>query len=181
MNVTKTEIEGVLIIEPSIFGDERGFFFESYNKNKFLEFGIDSVFVQDNQSLSQKGVLRGLHFQNPPHAQAKLVSVVKGAVLDVAVDVRKDSSTYGSYVMLELSEANKRMLYIPEGFAHGFLSLKDDTIFAYKCSDFYNQESENSLLWNDPILNIDWRVESPILSQKDIEAQSFTHFNSPFC
>ncbi len=181
MNFLKTEIEGLLILEPLVFSDNRGCFFESYSKNKFSESGIDTVFVQDNQSTSKKGVLRGLHFQNPPYAQAKLVSVIKGAVLDVVVDIRKKSPTYGQHVAVELSDVNRRMLYVPEGFAHGFLSLEDDTVFAYKCSNFYQKESENSLLWNDSVLNIDWGIEHPILSDKDMMTQSFNGFNSPFC
>ncbi|MDF1673006.1 MAG: dTDP-4-dehydrorhamnose 3,5-epimerase [Vicingaceae bacterium] len=181
MNFLKTEIEGLLILEPSVFSDSRGCFFESYSKNKFSEHGIETVFIQDNQSLSQKGVLRGLHFQNPPYAQAKLVSVIRGAVLDVAVDIRKKSPTYGCHVAIELSDANRRILYVPEGFAHGFLSLEDDTIFTYKCSNFYQKESENSLLWDDSVLNIDWGIDNPILSEKDLDAQSFNGFNSPFC
>ena len=180
MKFIKTEIEGLIIIEPRIFEDDRGYFFESYNYNEFSKNGIDKVFVQDNQSSSQKDVLRGLHFQNPPFAQAKLVTVIKGAVLDVAVDIRKNSPTYGENVSIKLSEQNKKMLYIPEGFAHGFLTLEDNTIFSYKCSNFYNKASEDSLIWNDPNLGIDWKIDQPILSEKDKISKMFNEFKSLF-
>jgi dTDP-4-dehydrorhamnose 3,5-epimerase len=137
-------------------------------------------FLQDNESCSHKGVLRGLHFQNPPHAQGKLVRVVKGRVLDVAVDIRKNSSTYGQYISVELSALNHEMLWIPEGFAHGFLSLDDDTIFQYKCTNNYNKESEGGLLWDDESLNINWGIENPIVSEKDMELISFTSLISKF-
>jgi len=137
MEIEKFDIPNVVLIKPSVFEDSRGYFYESYNKNKFKEVGILDDFVQSNQSLSQKGVLRGLHFQIPPHAQSKLVRVIKGAVLDVAVDIRKNSPTYGKHVSFVLNEHNKHMLYIPEGFAHGFLTLENDTIFSYKCGNFY--------------------------------------------
>ena len=156
MNITKTDIEGLIIIEPQIFKDSRGAFFESWNAKKFKQLGISEDFVQDNQSVSSKGVLRGLHFQNPPYAQAKLVRVIKGSVLDVAVDLRKNSPTYGMHVSVILSEQNNKSFFIPKGFAHGFLSLEDNTVFNYKCSDYYNKESEGSLLWNDEDLKIDW-------------------------
>ncbi|MCB0402247.1 MAG: dTDP-4-dehydrorhamnose 3,5-epimerase [Flavobacteriales bacterium] len=180
MNFVTTEIEGLLIVEPRVFADERGYFFESYNKRLFDEAGLNVTFVQDNQSLSQKGVLRGLHFQEPPHAQAKLVSVVKGSVLDVAVDIRKDSPTYGKHCSLILSEENKKMFFIPKGFAHGFLTLEDNTIFSYKCSDFYAKDSEGGILWNDQHIGIDWGISDPILSDKDQVAQAFSTFKSPF-
>lgn len=180
MKFIKTEIEGLIIIEPRIFEDDRGYFFESYNYNEFSKNGIDKVFVQDNQSSSQKDVLRGLHFQNPPFAQAKLVTVIKGAVLDVTVDIRKNSPTYGENVSIKLSEQNKKMLYIPEGFAHGFLTLEDNTIFSYKCSNFYNKASEDSLVWNDPNLDIDWKIDRPILSEKDKISKMFNEFKSLF-
>ena len=136
--------------------------------------------VQDNQSCSQKDVIRGLHFQKPPYAQAKLVSVVKGAVLDVAVDIRKKSSTYGQFIIEELNEKNHSMLYLPEGIAHGFLTLKDETIFSYKCSNYYEKNAEDCLLWNDPLIGIDWSIKNPILSKKDLEAKNFSSFVSPF-
>lgn len=180
MKVTTTEIEGLLIIDPKVFADDRGYFFESYNKQIFEESGIYEDFVQDNQSLSQQGVLRGLHFQKPPHAQAKLVSVIQGSVLDVAVDIRKGSPTYGQYYALILSSENKKMFFIPSGFAHGFLTLEDDTIFSYKCSSQYAKESEGSLKWDDPDLAIEWGIKNPILSEKDKFAPNFSDFNSPF-
>jgi dTDP-4-dehydrorhamnose 3,5-epimerase len=180
MKIIDTKIPDLKILEPSVFSDDRGYFFESYSYQKLKDLGIDKIFVQDNESKSQKGVLRGLHFQNPPFAQAKLVRVVKGAVLDVAVDLRRESPTYGQHVCVELSEQNKRMFYIPEGFAHGFLTLENDTIFSYKCSQFYNKESEGSLLWNDKILSIDWGFEHPILSKKDKIAPKFSGFQSQF-
>lgn len=180
MKFEKTEIEGLLVIEPRVFEDKRGHFFESFNKQVFIDNGIDTDFVQDNQSLSQKGVLRGLHFQAPPFAQAKLIRVISGSVLDVAVDIRKNSPTYGKYLSLVLSSDNKKMFFIPEGFAHGFLTLEDNTIFSYKCSNFYNTESENSILWNDDALNINWDFNNPILSSKDEEAQNFKNFVTPF-
>lgn len=180
MNFVKSEIEGLVIIEPKVFKDDRGYFFESYNKKRLADNGIDIDFVQDNQSLSQKGVLRGLHFQNPPYAQTKLVNVIKGSVLDIAVDIRKNSKTYGEYFAVELSEENKKILFIPEGFAHGFLALENDTIFSYKCSNYYSKESEGSLLWNDKTLNIDWGTKKPILSEKDNIAPAFNKFESQF-
>ncbi|MBQ8033851.1 MAG: dTDP-4-dehydrorhamnose 3,5-epimerase [Bacteroidales bacterium] len=170
MGVIKTEIEGVLIIEPKIFGDERGYFYESYNKERFAaETGLDIDFVQDNQSKSCYGVLRGLHFQKPPHAQSKLVRVVKGTVLDVAVDIRRGSPTFGKHVAVELTEENHRQFFIPRGFAHGFAVLSDEAIFQYKCDNLYAPDSEGSIIWNDPDLAIDWRVpaDKVILSEKD--------------
>ena len=180
MEVIKTLIEGLLVIKPRIFEDDRGHFFESWSKYSFKNIGLDLDFVQDNQSLSQKGVLRGLHFQNPPFAQGKLVRVIKGAVVDVAVDIRKNSSTYGQHFAVELSEENKTVVWIPAGFAHGFVSLKDDTIFSYKCTGVYNKESEGALIWNDEDLNIDWRVENPLVSDKDMVAGNFNDFITQF-
>ena len=180
MEVIKTPIEGLLVIKPRIFEDDRGHFFESWSKESFKNIDLDLDFVQDNQSLSQKGVLRGLHFQNPPFAQGKLVRVIKGSVLDVAVDIRKDSSTYGEYFAIELSEENKTIFWIPPGFAHGFVALKDDTIFTYKCTGVYNKESEGALIWNDEDLNIDWRVVNPLVSDKDIQAGNFNDFTTQF-
>lgn len=180
MKIEKTFIEGLLIIHPSVFGDHRGYFMESFRKDKFEEQGVAANFVQDNQSMSKKNILRGLHFQKPPFAQGKLVQVIKGAVLDVAVDIRKDSPTYGKHYTIELSEENKTMFWIPPGFAHGFLTLHDDTIFAYKCTEYYNPESEGGVLWNSDSLNINWGINDPILSQKDIDATDFKDFKSPF-
>ena len=180
MKLTKTNIEGLLIIEPRVFHDSRGIFLESWNKKDFEEIGINENFVQDNQSVSSKGVLRGLHFQNPPFAQAKLVSVIKGAVLDVAVDLRKKSPTYGMHSCVELNQRNRKLFFIPKGFAHGFVALEDDTVFSYKCSGFYNKESEESLLWNDKDLAINWQINNPIVSDKDSVAKSFKDYKSKF-
>ncbi len=180
MEIIKTQIPDLYIVKPRVFEDHRGYFFESYNKEVFLKNGIDQNFVQDNESKSGKNVLRGLHFQKPPFAQGKLVRVIKGAVLDVAVDLRKSSPTYGQWASIELSEDNKLMYWIPPGFAHGFVTLADDTIFFYKCTNIYNKESEGSILWNDPDLNIDWGVSDPILSDKDKQSPLFKDFVSPF-
>ena len=180
MNITKTDIQGLIIIEPQIFKDSRGTFFESWNAKKFKQLGINEDFVQDNQSVSSKGVLRGLHFQNPPYAQAKLVRVLKGSVLDIAVDLRKNSTTYGKHVSVILSEENNKSFFIPKGFAHGFLSLEDNTVFNYKCSDYYNKDSEGSLLWNDEDLKIDWQIDNPLISEKDLQADFFKNFKTKF-
>lgn len=169
MNVLKTHIEGVVIIEPRIFRDERGYFFESFSQRDFQEKVCRTVFVQDNESKSTYGVLRGLHFQKPPHAQSKLVRVIKGAVLDVAVDIRRGSPTFGEHVAVELTEENHRQLFIPRGFAHGFSVLTDEVIFQYKCDNFYAPQSEGALAWDDPDLAIDWRIPADklLLSEKD--------------
>ena len=180
MKLIKTQLDGLLIIDPDVFLDDRGYFFESYNWEKFLNLGLDLRFVQDNESKSGIGVLRGLHFQVPPFQQGKLVRVVKGAVLDVAVDLRKNSPTYGRWEGVELSEQNKRMYWIPPGFAHGFLTLEDDTIFFYKCTAVYNKESERSLAWNDPVLDIRWGINDPVLSERDKQSPLFSSFNTPF-
>ena len=173
-------LQGLHIITPRIFSDHRGSFFESYNAQTLAKDGIDTIFVQDNQSHSAKNVLRGLHFQRPPFAQAKLVRVLQGAALDIAVDIRKASPTYGQHYSILLSADNNTQFYIPEGFAHGFLSLADDTIFCYKCSNYYHQASEDGLLWNDEKLGINWGIESPILSPKDEVYTLFKDFSSPF-
>ena len=168
-NFIKTDIDGVVIIEPSVFGDDRGYFMETYNYNEFKENGIDNVFVQDNQSKSRKGVLRGLHFQKT-YSQAKLVRVINGAVFDVAVDLRQGSKTYGKWVGVELTAENKRQFFIPKNFAHGFLVLSDEAEFVYKCDEFYHPEDEGGLLWNDPTVNIKWpKLDDMeiILSEKD--------------
>ncbi len=180
MEVIKTDISDLYIVKPKVFEDNRGYFFESYNKELFLRNGIDQNFVQDNESKSSKGVLRGLHFQKPPFAQGKLVRVMRGSVLDVAVDIRKNSPTYGQWASVELTQDNKWMYWIPPGFAHGFVTLEDNTVFFYKCTNVYNKESEGSILWNDPDLNIDWKVENPILSEKDKTGPPFKDFVSPF-
>jgi dTDP-4-dehydrorhamnose 3,5-epimerase len=180
MKSEQPDIPGLLIIQPDVFYDARGYFFESYNKDKFIQIGINAEFVQDNQSLSAKGILRGLHFQNPPFAQGKLLSVIKGSVLDVAVDIRKNSPSYGKYFSLILSGENKTMFWIPSGFAHGFLSLEDNTIFSYKCTLTYNKKSEGSIRWNDPDLNIDWKIKDPLASEKDQNAPFFKDLNTKF-
>ncbi len=180
MEVIKTKLEGVLVLKPKVFEDARGYFFESYNQNLFLQAGLNLNFVQDNQSLSQKGVLRGLHFQNNPHAQGKLVRVITGAVFDVAVDIRKNSATFGQWFGLELTEKNKWMMYIPEGFAHGFATLENNTIFSYKCTKFYNKASEDCLLWNDLDIGINWNLDNPLLSEKDLQGKKIKDFVSLF-
>lgn len=180
MEIIKTTIEGLLILKPKVFQDDRGYFFETYSKEKLKSFGLDYNFVQDNESMSLKGVLRGLHFQKPPFAQVKLIRVIKGGVLDIVVDLRKNSSTYGESFAIELNEDNKLQFLIPKGFAHGFLTLEDNTIFSYKVDTPYNPQSEGSILWNDADLNINWAIDNPILSAKDINSESFANFNSPF-
>lgn len=169
MEVIKTDIEGVVIIEPRIFKDERGYFYESFSQREFEEKVCKTVFVQDNQSKSSYGVLRGLHFQKPPFCQSKLVRCIKGAVLDVAVDIRKGSPTFGKYVAVELTEDNHRQFFVPRGFAHGFAVLSKEAVFQYKCDNFYCKESEGAIAWNDQELAIDWRIpaEKVILSAKD--------------
>ena len=182
MNIITTEIPDVVIIEPRVFGDSRGYFFESFSEREFKEKVADVNFVQDNESRSCHGVVRGLHFQKPPHAQAKLVRVVKGRVLDVAVDIRKGSPTYGLHVEVELSEDNHRMVFIPKGFAHGFAVLSEDAVFQYRCDDYYAPETEGAIAWNDLDLDIDWRLpsEKVILSAKDTSHPSFKDADIPF-
>ncbi|MBR1735829.1 MAG: dTDP-4-dehydrorhamnose 3,5-epimerase [Firmicutes bacterium] len=169
IKVTKCDIEGLFVIEPTVFGDNRGYFMETYNRNDFHEEGLDMVFVQDNQSMSTKGVLRGLHFQKE-FPQGKLVRVVRGTVFDVAVDLRQNSKTYGKWFGVELSAENKKQFYISEGFAHGFVVLSDEAEFVYKCTDFYHPNDEGGVLWNDPDIGIKWPIPEgvePVLSEKD--------------
>ncbi len=181
MEFRRIEIEGLLLIEPKVFGDHRGYFFESFRQDRFDEaVGFPVFFVQDNESRSNKGVLRGLHFQKPPVDQGKLVRVSRGAVLDVVVDIRKSSPTYGMHYSVELTEENKLQLWIPPGFAHGFVSLTDDTIFQYKCTNYYSPENEGSILWNDPGLGIDWKITDPAVSDKDKNALPLEKVESPF-
>lgn len=180
MQLIDTGIKDLWLIAPKVFSDARGYFFESYNRELFAKSGLTMDFVQDNQSLSHKGVLRGLHFQNPPYAQGKLVRVITGAVYDVAVDIRKDSPTYGKFFGAELTEENKQMMYIPEGFAHGFLTLRDNTVFSYKCTNFYNKASEDCIMWNDGSIGIRWDCEQPLLSEKDLQGKPFKGFKSMF-
>ena len=171
MKAIKTELEGVIIIEPDVFGDHRGWFMESWSKKKYEEIGINVEFVQDNQSFTaKKGTLRGLHFQMAPMAQSKLVRVVSGAVLDVAVDLRKGSPTYLKWVAVELSSENKRQFFIPQGFAHGFLTLADNVEFVYKCDNFYSKEHDRSIRFDDESIGVEWGIENPIVSDKDMNA-----------
>ena len=170
MEVLRCDIEGVAIIEPKLFKDSRGYFFESFSEREFREKVCDTHFVQDSESKSSYGVVRGLHFQRPPYTQSKLVRVVKGAVLDVAVDIRKGSPTFGRHVAVELTEENHRQVFIPRGFAHGFVVLSDEAVFQYKCDNFYAPQSEGAIAWDDPDLGIDWRIPADelVLSPKDL-------------
>ena len=182
MEVVTTDIEGVYIIKPRVFGDARGYFFESYSKREFEEKVGKVDFVQDNESMSKKGVMRGLHFQRPPFTQSKLVRCVKGAVLDVAVDIRKGSPTYGKHVAVELTEDNHRQFFVPRGFAHGFAVLSDVAVFQYKCDNFYHPEADGGISILDDSLGIDWRIptDKAILSEKDTKHDMLKDFNSPF-
>jgi dTDP-4-dehydrorhamnose 3,5-epimerase len=179
MEIVKTRLEGLVQLKPKIFPDERGRFFEAWSDARFKEMGLNMNFVQDNHSFSRKGVLRGLHLQNPPFEQGKLVFVVSGKALDVAVDVRKNSSTYGKFEVFLLEGDKANMVYIPPGFAHGFLTL-EETNLTYKCTNYYNSESESGILWNDPELGIDWGVEKPMISEKDTALSKFSEFKSYF-
>jgi dTDP-4-dehydrorhamnose 3,5-epimerase len=170
MNVIPCEIEGLRIIEPKVFGDERGFFLETWNRQRYHAAGLDFDFVQDNVSLSRRGILRGLHFQNP-YSQGKLVHVLQGEVFDVAVDLRRSSPTFGRWHGLTLSGENKRQFFIPPGFAHGFLVLSETAMFAYKCTEFYAPQNELTLAWNDPAIGIQWPLDNPQLSEKDARGQ----------
>ncbi|NRF38799.1 MULTISPECIES: dTDP-4-dehydrorhamnose 3,5-epimerase [Pedobacter] len=184
MNITKTPISDLLVIEPKVWKDNRGYFYESYNSKLFADAGINADFVQDNQSFSQKGALRGLHAQKAPFAQGKLVRVLQGKVLDIAVDIRKQSDTYGQYFSIELSSENHKQLWVPPGFLHGFLTLEDNTIFTYKVTSYYDKASEIGVIWNDADLNIDWNSnitkEDLLLSEKDLVLPAFKDFDSPF-
>ncbi len=174
-------LEGLILIKPKIFPDHRGEFFESYNTDRLNNLiGEKPFFFQDNISVSKKNVLRGLHFQRSPMAQAKLIQVFRGGILDVVVDLRLNSATYGQHYKVELNDQNRFQLWIPQGFAHGFLTLEDNTIFSYKCTSAYSKNHEMNLLWNDPLLNIDWGITSPLLSEKDKLGQPFENFDSPF-
>lgn len=182
MNIIKTSIEGVVIIEPRLFKDGRGYFFESFNQREFEEKVCKTTFVQDNESKSGYGVIRGLHYQKPPFAQSKLVRVIKGAVLDVAVDIRKGSPTFGQHVAVELTEENHRQFFIPRGFAHGFSVLSEEVIFQYKCDNFYHPEAEGAIAWDDAELGIDWRIplEKVLMSEKDSKHKSLKNSNILF-
>ncbi|KAF0142053.1 MAG: dTDP-4-dehydrorhamnose 3 5-epimerase [Stygiobacter sp.] len=180
MNFEKVFIDGLLVVQPDVFLDERGYFFESFNKGKYVDSGINFSFVQDNISKSKKGTVRGLHYQVGEFAQGKLCSVIVGKVLDIAVDIRFGSPTFGKYYSLELSEEKKNQLWIPPGFAHGFSVLSDEAIFSYKCTNVYNKQAERSILYNDEMLKIDWKVEMPIVSPKDLLAKKFTEIEKDF-
>ena len=180
MKINKTFIEDLLIIEPQLFKDDRGFFYESYNKNN-LDKVVNAVFVQDNESKSNKGVIRGLHFQKPPFAQTKLVRCVSGKILDVVVDLRKNSKTYGKSFSVELSSENNKQLFVPKGFAHGFQVISDEAIVNYKVDEYYNPDSESGIIWNDKDLSIDWNLDiTPLISTKDLKLISFKELKSPF-
>jgi dTDP-4-dehydrorhamnose 3,5-epimerase len=178
MKFIPLSIKGVVLIEPDIYKDDRGFFFESYNQEQFKNFGINLPFVQDNQSCSKKNAIRGLHFQEAPYEQGKLVSVIKGSVRDIVVDLRENSSSFGKHLAVELDEHNKRMLWIPPGFAHGFSVFEENTIFFYKCTNFYHRPSENGIVFNDLSLNLDWGVSTPIVSEKDMRLMNFNEYKS---
>lgn len=178
MKFTSLELNGLALIEPEIFTDERGYFFESYHQKKFAEAGLNFEFVQDNESLSNKSILRGLHFQHPPYAQGKLVRVMHGAVLDVVIDIRKNSPTCGKHFKIELNDRNHYMLWIPPGFAHGFLALEDKTVFCYQCTEFYNKQAESGILWNDAELAINWGIDNPVVSAKDQQLSGFSELKS---
>jgi len=180
LKVTKTEILGLLVIQPDVFNDSRGFFFESYNKKKYEEFGIPDEFVQDNISKSKKGTVRGLHYQVGEKAQGKLCQVNEGEVLDVAVDLRFNSPTFGKHFSLILNSQTKFQLWIPAGFAHGFSVLSDEAIFSYKCTNYYSKAHERAILFNDPDLKIDWKMEKPIVSEKDLQAAKFNEIKRDF-
>lgn len=183
INVIKSSIQGVLIIEPKVFGDARGYFLESFNAKEFAEkTGLNINFVQDNESMSSYGVMRGLHFQRPPYTQSKLVRCVKGAVLDVAVDIRKGSSTYGKHVAVELTEDNHRQFFVPRGFAHGFAVLSETAVFQYKCDNFYAPQADGGISILDESLGIDWKIptDKALLSEKDTEHALLKDFDSPF-
>lgn len=180
MTITETNLPGVLVIEPRVFGDARGFFCETYQADRYREAGIDKTFVQDNVSRSGRGTLRGLHFQAPPHAQAKLVSCLDGAVFDVAVDLRAGSPTYGQWVGTELTAANMRQMFVPEGFAHGFVVTSETALFSYKVSGVYAPHAERSIAWDDPDLGIRWPTEAPVLSSKDALAPPFAALGAQF-
>lgn len=182
MNIETTPLQDLVIINPTVFEDERGYFMESFNQQKLQEAGIHIPFVQDNQSFSKQGTLRGLHYQNPPYAQTKLVRVLQGEIMDVAVDVRKNSPTYGQHFVIKLSAENKKQLLIPQGFAHGFSVISETAVVLYKCDQFYNKASEGGIRFDDPTLNIDWGIDlkTAIVSDKDIELPNFADCNSGF-
>lgn len=180
MQIIDTAIADVKLIKPTVFGDHRGYFYESFRKDAFEQLNVQAEFIQDNQSMSKKNILRGLHFQAPPYEQGKLVRVIKGSVIDVVVDIRKSSASYGKHVKVELNEDNMLQLWVPPGFAHGFLTLEDDSIFSYKCTQYYHRESEGAIYWNSELLGIQWGIDEPIISEKDQNAVHFKDFKTPF-
>ncbi len=180
MKIQKTFIDGLLIIEPDVFEDPRGYFFESYSKKRYWQNEIKDEFVQDNVSKSSKNTIRGLHYQVGDYAQGKLCMVLQGSVVDVAVDIRFGSRTFGKYFSIELSDINKKQIWIPPGFAHGFVVTSDDTIFTYKCTSYYNKESERTIIYNDADLNIDWHIDNPIVSEKDLKGIPFSNIEKDF-
>lgn len=180
MTTDQFDIEGPVLIHPKVYSDDRGCFFESFNQDAFEHLGLPTGFHQDNQSISRKGVIRGLHFQLPPYEQGKLVRVVSGCVVDIAVDIRRNSPTFGRHIRIELSAESQNMLWIPPGFAHGFSVLEDNTVFLYKCTTPYHPESERGIRWDDPELSIDWGVDNPLVSEKDSHLPLFRNLQSPF-
>lgn len=180
MKITETKLQGVKIIEPDVFYDQRGFFLESFNKKRYIDAGIATEFVQDNISKSVINTIRGLHYQTGEYAQGKLCQVIKGSVLDVAVDIRFNSPTFGQYVAVELNDREKKQLWIPPGFAHGFSVLSDEVIFHYKCTNYYNKQSERAILYNDSTIGVDWRVKEPVVSEKDMAAKAFVKIEKDF-
>lgn len=181
MEIIDQPLKGLFVLKQKAFGDERGFFMETFRKAQFNDLvGQETTFVQDNLSKSSKNVLRGMHFQAPPYAQGKLITVLTGSVLDVVVDIRKNSPTYGSSFAIELNDTNKQFLFVPEGFAHGFCTLEDETLFMYKCTAYYNKESEGAFRWDDPTLDLPWGITDPVVSEKDRNAPLFSEFESPF-
>ena len=182
MNLEPTNIKDLVVLSPAVFEDDRGYFFESYNKNKLINFGIQIDFVQDNQSFSKRGTLRGLHYQNPPYAQTKLVRVLQGEIMDVAVDLRKDSATFGEHFGIILSSENKKQLLVPQGFAHGFSVLSETAVVSYKCDQYYNKSSEGGIRFDDESINIDWGMDlaTAIVSDKDLILPNFENCNSQF-
>lgn len=181
MQIIETGFKDLFLIKPTIFGDHRGYFYESFNAKQFsAHTGLNPNFIQDNQSFSSKGVLRGLHLQLPPYTQDKLVRVLTGSVLDVVVDLRKNEPTYGKSYTVKLTAENHLQLFVPKGFAHGFSTLEDNTIFVYKCTDYYHKETEDCILWNDPALEIDWKISDPKISEKDTKGKLLVNFDSPF-
>lgn len=177
MKIIKTGIEGLVELQPNVLGDSRGFFFESYRESMFKKYGLETGFVQDNESFSIKGTLRGLHYQKPPFAQGKLVRVLIGKVLDVVLDIRSNSKTFGQHHKVILDAEKHNQMYVPPGFAHGFAAL-EDSVFSYKCTNYYNKESEDGVLWNDPFLNLDWGIENPIISEKDLVLPTFAQLKA---